>query len=241
MDVQKRHAVEGGEIDAAEQPVLTGSEEATDVGGAPDPVDPGGGAAERAATALCAGFQAHDDRERERAVEAFAAVDAYQFAHVEAATVRRAAEAYVDALWAKDAVEDGCRTDGEIDESALATADWSPVENALAERAALLDVDPEYAALTTEGWRRHKVGGDYWTPHLRAQQLELQAALRDPEYPSKPSHGRSGAGPEATRYLLGVELHDTRQWREARAVMVPYFERIGRARDSGDRADPRDD
>lgn len=190
---------------------------------------------ESVATRLCEGFQHHDERRREAAIDAFAAVDAFQFAHVDGSTARRAAAAYVDALWAKDAVEDRHRdgaAEDAIDREALADADWSAVESALAERAALVGIDPEYAALTTEGWRRHKVGGDYWTPHLRAQELELQAALQDPSYPDKPRHGGSGAGPEATRYLLGVELHDCRRWEEARDVMVPYFAAIDRRRDS---------
>lgn len=188
---------------------------------------------ESVATRLCEGFRHHDERRREAAIDAFTVVDAYQFAHVDRSTARRAATAYVDALWAKDAVEDRHRNgeaEDAIDREALADADWSAVESALAERAALVGIDPEYAALTTEGWRRHKVGGDYWTPHLRAQELELQAAIQDPDYPGKPRHGGSGAGPEATRYLLGVELHDCRRWEEARDVMVPYFERIVRSR-----------
>lgn len=189
---------------------------------------------ESVATRLCEGFQHHDERRREAAIDAFATVDAFQFAHVDRSTIRRAATAYVDALWAKDAVEDRHRNgeaEDALDREALADADWSAVESALAERAALLGIDPEYAALTTEGWRLHKVGGDYWTPHLRAQELELQAAIQDPNYPAKSRHGTSGAGPEATRYLLGVELHDCRRWEEARDVMVPYFEAIRREQD----------
>jgi hypothetical protein len=186
---------------------------------------------ESIATRLCEGFQHHDERRREAAIDAFAAVDAFQFAHVGDATARRAGAAYVEALWAKDAVEDrhrnGAAADA-IDREALAEADWSAVASALAERAALVGIDPEYAALTTEGWRRHKVGGDYWTPHLRAQELELQAAVQDPDYPEKPRDGEFGAGPEATRYLLGVELHDCRRWEAARDVMVPYFAAIRR-------------
>lgn len=194
------------------------------------------GAAKVVATRLCEGFQHHDERRREQAVDAFAAVDRFQFAHVDAETARRAAAAYVDALWAKDDVEDRHRledgAEDAIDREGLAEADWSAIESALAERAALVGIDPEYAALTTEGWRLHKVGGDYWTPHLRSQQLELRVALQDPTYPEKPRHGKSGAGPEATRYVLGVELHDCRRWAEARDVMVPYFAAIADARSS---------
>jgi len=189
---------------------------------------------ETVATRLCEGFKRHDDRQRSAAIEAFAAVDSFQFRHLDAGTVRQAATAYVDALWAKDAVEDrhrrGGDAEGEIDQGALAAADWSAVESALSERAARLGIDAEYATLTTAGWRKHKTGGDYWTPHLRAQQLELRAVLRDPSYPHKPRHGTDGAGPEATRYLLGVELHDCRRWTEATDVMVPYFAAIERAR-----------
>jgi hypothetical protein len=58
--------------------------------------------AERMAEDLCLGFRWHDQRDRERAVEAFARVDAHQFAHVGADVAREAARAYVDALWVKD-------------------------------------------------------------------------------------------------------------------------------------------
>lgn len=189
-----------------------------------------------AATRLCEGFQHHDQRNRERAVDAFAAVDRFQFAHVDAETARLAADAYVDALWTKDDVEDRYRLERDvedaIDREGLADADWNAVESALVERAELLGIDTEYASLTTTGWRRHKVGGDYWTPHLRAQQLVLQAALQDPSYPEKPRHGKTGPGPEATRYLLGIELHDCRRWEEARDAMVPFLAAIQRERES---------
>lgn len=182
--------------------------------------------AEYLATQVCRGFQCHDERDREGAIEAFAAVDRCQFRHVTVDAARAASEAFVEALWAKDAIEGACREDGEIDRALLADLDWTAVESALARRASLLGVHPRYATLTTIGWRRHKVGADYWTPHLRAQQYELRAALAEPGYPDEPRGGESGCGPEPTRYLLGVELHDTRQWEQARDVMVPYFERI---------------
>jgi hypothetical protein len=175
---------------------------------------------------LCQGFIHHDRREREAAVDAFAAVDTLQFAHVDAATAREAAAGYVDALWAKDAVEDACRVDGDIDPDRLAEADWSAVEAGFRRRASAAGIDPEYARLTTDAWREHKCGGNYWTPMMHAQMLELRAALQDPTYPDKPRHGQGGFGPEPARYALGNELHDTRQWEQAREVMTPYFERI---------------
>lgn len=185
--------------------------------------------AEEMAKQVCLGFQFHDRRERERAVEAFAAVDRRQFAHVDAETARAAAAAYVDALWAKDAVETRCTRNGELDYDALARADWSPVESAFAERAELVGMDPRYARASTLAWKRHKVGGDYARPMQRAQMYELRAAMGDPEYPHKPHQGQSGYGPEAARYLVAVELHDMHtegHWRQARDVMVPYFEQI---------------
>lgn len=175
---------------------------------------------------LCAGFIHHDRRNYEASVEAFAAVDALQFQHLDASDARRAAVGYVDALWAKDDVEEAAMVDGEIDRETLADADWSPVEEAFDRRARVADIDPRYAELTTVAWRAHKVGGDYWTPMMRAQMYELRAALQDPHYPEKPRHGQSGFGPEPSRYALGNELHDTRQWDQAREVMTPYFERI---------------
>jgi hypothetical protein len=176
---------------------------------------------------LCRGFIYHDRREREAAVEAFAAVDTLQFAHLDASTAREAAEGYVDALWAKDAVENACRDEnGDIDPDRLAEADWSAVEDGFRARAEAADIDAEYARLTTVAWREHKCGGDYWSPMMHAQMLELRAALQDEAYPHKPRHGQAGFGPEPTRYALGNELHDTRQWTQAREVMTPYFRRI---------------
>mgnify|MGYP000324327595 CR=1 FL=1 len=192
--------------------------------------------ADRMAEDLCLGFRWHDQRERERAVEAFARVDALQFAHVGADTARAAARAYVDALWAKDDLEASCVPDGEDepDYDQLAEADWSPVQEAFAERAALVDINRAYAFASTEAWKRHKIGGDYWTPMLRAQHAELRAAMQDSGYPDKPHEGLSGFGPEAVRYLLGVELHDMHtggHWKQAKRGMVPYFERILRSHD----------
>ena len=172
------------------------------------------------------GFVYHDKRERELAVEAFAVVDDFQFQHVDEETAREASVAYVDALWEKDRLETACTTDGELDISALADADWSPVREAFARRASLVGADPAYAEDSTTAWKRHKIGGDYWTPMKRAQMHELRAALQEPDYPQKLRQGQSGHGPEATRYVLGVELHDTRRFEEGLDAITPYFERI---------------
>jgi hypothetical protein len=97
------------------------------------------------------------------------------------------------------------------------------------QRAAALGLDQEYAVLKTEAWRRHKTGGDYWSPFQEAQLMELRTALQNPEYPEKPKEGQSGLGPEAARYALAVELHDMhtpKHWRQAEQTMVPYFEKI---------------
>lgn len=175
---------------------------------------------------LCKGFISHDQRKREEAIEAFSAVDRLQFAHLDADEAREAAVGYVDALWIKDEIEDTCRVDGELDSGKLEAADWSRMEAAFERRAEVAEIDPRYAELTTEAWIEHKIGGDYWTPMMHAQMLELRAALQNPTYPGKPRHGQGGFGPEPTRYALGNELHDTRQWEQAREAMVPYFQRI---------------
>ena len=182
--------------------------------------------ASQMAEQLCRGFQYHDQRERERAIDAFAAVDTQQFEHVSEEAAREASIAYVDALWAKDEIERSCMQSGTIDREALDEADWGDVRSAFARRAELVGIDPQYADLSTVGWRKHKTGGDYWTPLQRAQMLELRAALQDPEYPHKPRYGQSGFGPEPAQYLLGVELHDMRRWEQAREAITPYFERI---------------
>lgn len=172
------------------------------------------------------GFVHHDKRNRQAAVNAFAVVDEFQFQHVSAETACAASAAYVDALWEKDEIEETHTVDGELDREALDAADWSPVEDAFAERASLVGIDPAYAELSTVAWRRHKTGGDYWTPMKRAQTKELRVALQDEDYPHKPRDGRSGHGPEASRYALGVELHDMRQFEEMIESMTPYFQRI---------------
>ena len=196
----------------------------------------GGHDPETIATQLGMGFVAHDRRQRQKAVEAFAAVDRFQFRHVSDEVARRAAVAYVDALWAKDAVEDACRTDDGFDREALDAADWTPVREAFARRASLAGVDPEYAERSTVAWRRHKTGGDYWTPMQEAQMYELRAVLQDDDYPHKPRGGQSGFGVEPARYALGVELHDTRRYEEGVEAMTPYFERVAAAHD-----DPNND
>lgn len=180
------------------------------------------------ATKICAGFRAHDRRDRDAAIEAFTIVDRQQFDHLDADRARRAATAYVDALWAKDDVENAI-AEQTVDPSAAAAADWSRVEQHFRERADAAGIDPAYAEASTRAWRNHKVGGDYWTPMMRAQAHELRAALQDPGYPNKPRHGQSGFGPGPVRYVLGVELHDMRSdrhWRQARDVMTGYFARV---------------
>lgn len=176
----------------------------------------------------CLGFIAHDDGRHGAAVDAFFEVDRRQFPHVGDETARRGATAFVDALWAKDAVEAECCDDaGTLATADLRAADWTGVERHFRERADALDIDPAYAQTSTEFWRNHKVGSDYWTPALEAQVYEIRAAIRDDDYPQKPSDGQSGYGAEATRYLLGVELHDMHtdfHWRQATDVMTPYYE-----------------
>lgn len=195
----------------------------------PDVSLPSDDAPREMARKVCEGFLAHDRGDREAAVEAFEFVDALQFQDVESENVRLAAEGLVGALWAKDDLEVRHLRDGTLDREGLAEADWGPVRKRFRERAAALGIDQEYAELKTEAWRRHKTGGDYWTLFQRAQLLELRTALGDPSYPGKPKEGRSGFGPEALRYVLGVELHDMhtrRHWEQAADAMVPYFQRI---------------
>lgn len=175
------------------------------------------------------GFQAHDAGDYERAVEAFAIVDRRQFRQLDDEDAEMAARAYVDALFEKDEVEFDHLADGGIDAAALDAADWSPVRRHFRIRAGIVGMDAEYAIATTEAWKRHKAGGDYWTPIMRAQMHELRAALRDPTYPHKPKHGQSGYGPEPVRYALAIELHDMHEAEYANQaidVMTPYFERI---------------
>lgn len=68
---------------------------------------------------------------------------------------------------------------------------------------------------------------------MRAQMHELRAALQDADYPHKPRYGQSGFGPEASRYALGVELHDTRKWEQAVRAMTPYYRHIDEKHEQG--------
>lgn len=177
----------------------------------------------------CSGFQLHDRRQHQDAIDAFYTVDQYQFVHLSDEDAYKAAEAYVDALWAKDEIEKRCTRNGEIDQAAIRDADYEPVQELLALRADVVGMNQEYADETTTAWRRHKTNDDYWTPFLKAQTIELRVALQNPDYPEKPRGGRSGAGPLATRYNVGVELHDLHSssaWEEAINVMTPYYQQI---------------
>jgi hypothetical protein len=210
-------------------PETDGTQIASRMGATHEPYTADGDIPSRIAMQLGMGFVHHDERNRDAALEAFAAVDAFQFQHVSETTARRAATAYVDALWEKDDIEAACTDDGEYDREALEAADWSPVRESFARRADLVGTDPRYADRSTTAWRRHKTGGDYWTPMQRAQLYELRTALQDPDYPHKSRGGQSGCGPEPARYVLGVELHDTRRFEEGLEAMTPYFERIAGA------------
>ncbi len=174
----------------------------------------------------CLGFIYHDRREYEAAVSAFYHVDRHQFAHLTDEEAYEAAKALTDAFWAKDDVEQG-HIDGTDVDAMLEAADWSPVEDALARRAEIVGIDPEYAPKTTEAWRNHKTGGDYWTPTMAAQSHEIAAAIGEPQ--KKPKYGRSGYGHLSARYLVGLELHDMhteRHWKEAAGVMAAYYGEI---------------
>lgn len=178
---------------------------------------------------ICSGFQLHDRGQREEAEEAFYAVDRGQFPGISDGDALSASRAFVDALWAKDALEKRHMVDDVIDPESIGDADWHSVRDALARRAHAVGMDEDYADRTAEAWRKHKTGEDYWTEFLEAQTHELRAAMQDPSYPTKPKEGLSGYGSVATRYLLAVELHDvhTREtWEEAIRVMVPYYRAI---------------
>lgn len=192
------------------------------------------------AVAACEGFKAHDEGDRRAALDAFTTVDRRQFAHLSEQEAADAARAYVDALFRKDDVELAALRDGRMEQSTVADADWSPVAAKFRERAAIVGMDPAYATASTEAWRRHKAGGDYWTPIQRAQMHELRAAMDDPAYPHKDRGGQSGFGPEPARYALAVELHDMHtpeHHSQTVTVMRPYFERVLTAHDDGGTTD----
>lgn len=178
---------------------------------------------------ITSGFQLHDRRQRDEALEAFHEVDRMQFSHLGEGAALEASEMYVEALWRKDEVEKGYQVDGVISAEAIEKADYGPVLRPLKRRAQVVGMDELYAEKTAEAWHRHKTNGDYWTSFLEAQTAELRAALDDPDYPDKPKEGQSGYGPLPTRYILAVELHDQHTpeaWEEAINVMAPYYEAI---------------
>ncbi|WP_245180771.1 hypothetical protein [Haloarcula amylovorans] len=174
-------------------------------------------------------FRAHDNGNREKALESLLAVDRHQFPKLDDDKLEVAASGFVDALWAKDQVEFQYLRDGEINKQGLREADYSPVTQKLRQRAVTIGADQEYAIKKAEAWQQHKIGGDYWTPFLESQVYELRAVLDDPAYPHKPRAGQAGPGPEAMRYVLAFELHDMhteRHWLQGVRVMTPYFLRI---------------
>jgi len=224
-----------GERQRGEGASIGGGEEAVGGEGKAND-DPVGRAARHMARELCAGFRYHDRGDRAAAVESFAEVDRRQFARVDGEAARRAAAAYVRALWAKDDLEEEHMEDGRIDPDSIRDGDWGAVHAALIDRADAVGMDRAYATATTHAWRSHKANGDYWTPTLRAQLIEFRAATGDDDYPRKPSDGRQGFGAAPVRYLLGVELHDLHgdeHWAEAVRVMEPYYARILRAHGDG--------
>ncbi|WP_160135139.1 hypothetical protein [Halococcus salsus] len=178
---------------------------------------------------LAAGFQAHDRGSYSDAIEHFYMIDKYQFENLGDDKLRLAATAFVDALEAKDEVEFQCLQHGDIQQEAIMDADYSPVRNKLRQRASIIGADSNYAVKKAEAWRKHKAGGNYWTPFGWSQVHELRAALQNPDYPSKPRAGKSGLGPEPLRYVLAFELHDMhtkRHWQQGIEVMIPYYETI---------------
>ncbi|MDR9380335.1 MAG: hypothetical protein RI560_01500 [Natronomonas sp.] len=200
-----------------------------------DEGDGGRGHADRRATAremaigLAHVFRAHDEGERQRAIEACRRVDELQFPHLDDEDIELASTALIDALWAKDDVEFRCLTGGEISEERILDADYSRVSSCLRQRAHVVGAEQHYATNKVEAWRQHKAGGDYWSPYQRAQMYEIRAAIGDPEYPQKRRGGRSGPGPEPMRYVLASELHDMntkRHWEQGIEVLVPYYEFI---------------
>lgn len=226
MRIRRRHTEEPRVNSSTTSPASNGTPVGSNGGDRPTPR----GVARNLSKQLCRGFRCHDEGDRSGAVEAFWEVDRGQFPHLDRETTRESARAYVDALWAKDELERQYARDGDIvDREGVEAADWSPVRDHLRDRATAVGMPEAYARLTTEAWREHKAGGDYWTPTLRAQVIEVREATGDQAYPRKRSDGCSGPGPLAARYLVGVELHDMHaehHWASAVEVMTPYFEGI---------------
>ncbi|WP_229126402.1 hypothetical protein [Halapricum desulfuricans] len=188
-----------------------------------------GSTARKMAEQLARGFKAHDKGRRDIAIDAFTYVDRHQFQFLGETDARHASTAFVEALWKKDDIELDYLRGGQFDRDGLRQADYRPVRQKLRERATIIGIDPQYATTKAKAWRRHKAGGDYWTPFGKSQLYEIRRALRDPEYPNKPRAGDEGFGPDPCRYVLAFELHDMKtdtHWQQGVDVMVPYFKRI---------------
>lgn len=174
-------------------------------------------------------FKYHDKGLKEKALEACTKVDALQFKYLDEEHIELAASGLVNALWEKDQVEFRYFRDGDLDTEGLRNADYGNVVQELRKRALVTGASPKYADKKSLAWRRHKSGGDYWTPYMEAQVYELRAALQNNSYPEKTRYGKSGPGPEPMRYVLASELHDmnTNEYIEQGIeVLIPYYSRI---------------
>jgi hypothetical protein len=185
--------------------------------------------AEYLAQRFCDGMAAVDERDRDRANDAFTEVDRGQFRHLDRNEAREAAVAHVDGLWATNRIERECTVDGEVDPTRVASADWGPVRSAFERRQWVVGLDEQYAGTYTTAWRNHLTGEDYWTPHMEAMCYEVRVAKGEPNYPTKPSDGHAGFGAEPARFALAVDLRragSERHRRQNLRNMQRYFEGI---------------
>ncbi|MEM9342605.1 MAG: hypothetical protein AAGA87_06135 [Pseudomonadota bacterium] len=177
------------------------------------------------ARAMCQGFIAHDDGDMENAASRFA--DAYTrgFA-VDGAVGQKAAQAFVDALAIKDAI------DADQDRARrLVDPRWHDVHMRFRDLAATLNIDRRWAFHYCEFWRKHKGEVDYWSDGIEAERY--MTARLAPPWLDKRSDGRNGPGALAFLYCAAVEAHDVHTdagWRLAEGAMALYFEAVLEAR-----------
>jgi hypothetical protein len=174
----------------------------------------------------------HDGGDYEGAVKAFAVSDDVMIqssphSDSDGVDASRTAQAYVDALRAKDEHEDSWR------DADTPPAGRSKLYRQFRERGEAFGMDEEdahaYATAITEAWVAHKRGTDYWTPFMDGRRVLVGHLVGDYTYPNKPSDGLSGYGPEPAMYLVAVELHDQHaewRWEHAKRVMQLHYESI---------------
>lgn len=172
-------------------------------------------------------------------------VDAYlrEFPHVEEPETRRAADAFMDALFLHDEIENweflGLLTDNDdLAEVLQSDADkdhngnvakdsrWAQVEDDLSISCSAVGIDPAYAHKQTQFWKLHGQIHEYWEEIAHeAQSIKLRAML--------PSAGDNDIEQLAQYFVAGIKMHDAwghqykdRDLNELSDLVSRYYQRV---------------